>query len=174
MSSSHKKMSFQKAKDGTHLQMDHHTHNERNAIASTLHYEQVDHWIAAFNAHDVEKIVELYTENAELFDSGMRYTRKGHHAIKKWFTQRFQQMPTIQYVPQNKFFNEKGAVVHWLAQGHTPPLLRQRWLMRPFEVDGVSIFSIENGLIIWQHGYYDHLQIIEKVLPPLRWLPLKL
>jgi hypothetical protein len=33
---------------------------------------------------------------------------------------------------------------------------------------------MEHGLISWQHGYYDHLQVVEKVLPPLRWLPLKL
>jgi hypothetical protein len=174
MSSFHKKMSFQKAKDGTYLQMDHNTHNERNAIDSAIHYGLVDRWIVDFNAHNVDEVVALYAEDAELFDSGMRYTRKGHDAIKKWFTQRFQQMPTIQYIPQNKLCNEKEVVVHWLAQGHTPPLLRQHWLMRPFEVDGVSIFHIKDSLIVWQHGYYDHLQMVERVLPPLRWLPLKL
>ena len=39
----------------------------------------VNSWIAAFNAHDVERIVTLYVEDAELFDTGMRHTRKGRN-----------------------------------------------------------------------------------------------
>ena len=134
----------------------------------------VNSWIAAFNAHDVEQIVALYEEDAELFDTGMRHARKGRNEITSWFTQRFRQMPTIQYSPTQRFFNEREAAICWLAQGHTPPVLRQRWLSRPFQVDGVSIFLVRSGLIHWQHGYYDHLKIVEQVLPLLKWLPLKL
>jgi uncharacterized protein (TIGR02246 family) len=134
----------------------------------------VNSWITAFNAHNVEQIVALYAEDAELFDTGMKHARKGHTEITRWFTQRFQQMHTIQYTPTQHFFNEQEAAICWLASGHTPPLLRQRWLSRPFQVDGVSIFRVRSGLIYWQHGYYDHLRIVEQVLPPLKWLPLKL
>jgi uncharacterized protein (TIGR02246 family) len=134
----------------------------------------VNSWIAAFNAHDVERIVALYAEDAELFDTGMRHARKGRNEIRSWFTQRFRQMPTIQYTPTQRFFNEREAAICWLAQGHTPAVLRQRWLSRPFQVDGVSIFLVRSDLIRWQHGYYDHLKIVEQVLPPLKWLPLKL
>jgi steroid delta-isomerase-like uncharacterized protein len=136
----------------------------------------VNSWIAAFNAHDVERIVALYAEDAELCDTGMRRARKGHDEIRSWFTQRFRQMGTIQYTPTQHFFNEneQEAVVCWLAQGHTPSILRQHWLSRPFQVDGVSVFHMRSGLIHWQHGYYDHLKIVEQVIPVLRWLPLKL
>jgi uncharacterized protein (TIGR02246 family) len=138
-------------------------------VVSTL----TQRWIDAFNAHDVTLIIALYGEDAELFDTGMKHARKGRSEITDWFTRRFQQMPTIQYTPTQFFFQEDKAAVCWIAQGHTPPLLRQRWLSRPFQVDGVSIFLIQSGLISWQHGYYDHLQIAERVIPPLRWLPLK-
>lgn len=134
----------------------------------------VHRWIAAFNSHDVERIVELYADDAELFDPGMRRPRLGRYEIRTWFLQRFRHMPTIQYTPQQSFFKEREGAVCWITRGHTPPLLRQRWLVRPFEVDGVSVFRVDHGLISWQHGYYDHLQIVEKVFPPLRWLPLKL
>jgi uncharacterized protein (TIGR02246 family) len=144
--------------------------SESQAIISTLTHE----WIAAFNAHDVARIVSLYTVDAELFDTGMRQRRKGQSEITAWFTQRFQQMSTIQYTPTSYFFKENEAAIAWLAQGNTPALLRQRWLSRPFQVDGISLFRISAGRIAWQHGYYDHLQIAERVLPPLRWLPLKL
>jgi hypothetical protein len=82
-------------------------------------------------------------------------------------------MSSIQYTPTQFFLREDRAAVCWIARGYTPPLLRQRWLSRPFEVDGVSLFLIRSGLISWQRGYYDHLGIAERVLPLLRWLPLR-
>ena len=80
----------------------------------------VNSWIAAFNAHDVERIVTLYAEDAELFDTGMRHVRKGHNEIRSWFTQRFRQMPTIQYTPTQRFFNERGGNLLALS-GTYPP-----------------------------------------------------
>jgi hypothetical protein len=143
--------------------------SEENALSIL-----VQQWMAAFNAHDVASIVTLYAEEAELFDTGMRKARLGKAAITTWFTQRFQHMPGIQYTPTQRFFNQNEAVICWLAQGRTPAFLKQHWLSHPFQVDGVSVFRVRSGLIAWQHGYYDHLQIAEKVVPPLRWLPLKL
>ena len=134
----------------------------------------VTRWIAAFNAHDVEQIVALYTDDAELFDTGMKRIRKGRDEIKAWFTQRFQKMSTIQYVPTRSFFHAEEAVICWIANGHTPAILGQRWLARPFQVEGVSVFRLHAGCIQWQHGYYDHLYVVEQVIPPLRWLPLRL
>ena len=144
------------------------THHEGDI--STL----VEQWMAAFNTHDARRIVTLYAEDAELFDSGMRRARRGREAITTWFTQRFRQMPTIKYTPVQAFFHENEAAICWLAEGQTPAFLRQRWLSRPFQVEGVSIFRVRDGLIYWQHGYYDHLSMAERVVPPLRWLPLKL
>jgi hypothetical protein len=134
----------------------------------------INEWIAAFNAHNAEQILTLYTKDAELFDSGMKYARRGHQEIFTWFVQRFQQMPTLEYTPLQRFFNERGATIHWMIQGQTPPLFGQRRLIRPFQVDGVSVIHIEHNLISWQHGYYDHLQIIEQAIPFFKWFPLRL
>lgn len=131
-------------------------------------------WIAAFNAHDVEAIVAFYREDAELYDAGMKYPRRGKQAIRAWFEQRFSTMPTITYTPTEYLCaSETRAVVTWTTQGQSPaPGGRRwlRWLSRPFQVDGVSIFMLEDGLIVRQRGYYDHLAVIQQILPPLRWL----
>lgn len=152
---------------------------ERNESGETVPVENVisslvEQWMAAFNAHDVSAISALYAADAELFDSGMRHARLGSSAITAWFTQRFRQMPSIRYTPTQLFLGENEAAICWLAQGRTPAFLKQNWLSQPFQTDGVSIFRVRSNLIIWQHGYYDHLHMAEQVLPPLRWLPLKL
>ncbi|MFL5628022.1 MAG: nuclear transport factor 2 family protein [Ktedonobacteraceae bacterium] len=130
----------------------------------------VNSWITAFNTHDVTAIVSLYAEDAELFDSGMKYPRQGKHAIENWFTQRFQTMPTISYTPIYQIFGEAQAAVTWTARGRSPRILGQAWLSRPFQVDGVSVFTLADGLIQKQRGYYDHLATLEQILPFLKWI----
>lgn len=139
-------------------------------------YPPVSSWIEAFNAHDVAAIVALYTDDAELFDSGMKYPRRGRDEIIRWFTSRFQTMPSIRYtLTGHTFMQEQGATqaaVTWTTSGHGPRFLGQGWLSRPFRVDGVSVFTLHEGRIQKQRGYYDHLAVLEQVFPPLKWIHL--
>ena len=135
------------------------------------HSSIVNRWIEAFNTHNVAAIVSLYTDDAELFDSGMKHARRGRGEIERWFTTRFRTMSTIAYAPASQLFSEQQAAVTWMASGRTPRLLGLSFFSRPFQVDGVSIFTFRDGLIQQQRGYYDHLSVIERVLPPLKLMP---
>src|ERR1051326_6146790 len=105
-------------------------------------------WIAAFNAHDAAAIVALYREDAELLDSGMKRPRKGREEIANWFRWRFSSMPTISYTADRMERMADGrVVVNWVARGKGPRIFGTNWLERPFQVDGESIFKIDNGLI---------------------------
>ena len=146
-----------------------------------LHRTLVNRWIEAFNEHNVSAIVSLYAGDAELFDSGMKHPRCGRNEIERWFTRRFQSMPSITYIPVYhlfplyQLFDEAQAAVTWTVSGKSPRLLGLAWLSRPFEVDGVSIFTFQDGLIQKQRGYYDHLSVLEQIAPPLKWiLPVRL
>lgn len=132
--------------------------------------ELVNRWIDAFNGHNVSAIVGLYADDAELYDSGMRRPRRGRGEIEEWFTTRFRTMPAITYIPSSQMFTESRAAVTWMTRGRSPRLLGQRWLARPFQVEGVSIFTLDNGLIKRQRGYYDHLSPLEQILPFLKWV----
>ncbi|HEU5376169.1 MAG TPA: nuclear transport factor 2 family protein [Ktedonobacteraceae bacterium] len=131
-------------------------------------------WIAAFNAHDVAAIVALYAPEAELCDAGMRHVRRGTGEIETWFTRRFASMPEITYTPADELVADEMIAVTWTTRGRTPRLLGQRWLARPFAVEGVSIFTLRDGQILRQRGYYDHLAVVERALPFLRWLPTRM
>src|SRR5579863_1168324 len=130
----------------------------------------VNRWIEAFNGHDVSTIVGLYADDAVLFDSGMKRPRHGRGEIEEWFTTRFHAMPTITYMPDSQMYTETGVAVTWTTRGRIPRILGQKWLARSFQVDGVSIFTLENGLIQKQRGYYDHLTPLEQILPFLKWV----
>ncbi len=128
-------------------------------------------WIAAFNAHDVAAIVALYAPDAELNDAGMKRARRGSQEITDWFTRRFSNIPEITYTPADEIVGDETVAITWTVRGHTPRLLGQHWLARPFSVDGVSVFHLRDGLIARQRGYYDHLAVVERALPFLRLLP---
>jgi len=128
-------------------------------------------WIAGFNAHDVAALVALYAPDAELCDAGMKRARRGRQEIEAWFTGRFAAMPEISYTPASEIVEGEQVAITWTVSGRTPRLLGQRWLARPFAVDGVSVFQLRGGLIARQRGYYDHLAVVERALPFLRLLP---
>lgn len=131
----------------------------------------IGQWITAFNAHDVNALVSLYTDDAELFDSGMKRPRSGRAEIEQWFMERFRSMPSIAYVPSNQvLMADNRAAVTWTASGRTPRRFGLPWLSRPFQTDGVSVFTLQEGHILQQRGYYDHLAVVEQVLPSLKWL----
>ena len=99
----------------------------------------------------------------------MKHPRRGRAEIEQWFTTRFQTMPSITYTPASQLYTESLAAVTWTAFSRLR-LLGQSWLSRPFQVDGVSIFTLQNGRIQKQRGYYDHLSTLEQILPPLKWI----
>jgi len=136
----------------------------------TLHRAVVNRWIEAFNTHNVAAIVALYADDAELYDSGMKRSRRGRTEIERWFSKRFRDMPSIIYTPTGQIVAEEHVAVLWTVHGRSPRILGQGWLSRPFQVDGVSIFTIHDGFIQKQRGYYEHLAALEQILPPLKWL----
>src|SRR5258708_14682352 len=114
------------------------TTDESEIIA---HRILVNSWITAFNTHDVAAIVSLYTDDAELFDSGMKYPRQGKHAIENWFTQRFQTMPTISYTPAYQIIGEAQAAVTRSAHRRSPRILGQGLPGRPLSAAGGSTLT---------------------------------
>ncbi len=132
----------------------------------------VSEWIVAFNMRNLQAIVGLYADDAELLDSGMRRPRRGKQEIESWFRLRFSSMPENVYTPRDRVvMEEERTVVPWTLHGRGPRLLGQPWLARPFQVDGTSYFTLQTGQICHQHGIYDHLAVLRQILPPLRWLP---
>lgn len=132
----------------------------------------VSRWIASFNTHDLETIVSLYLEDAELYDSGMPRPRYGKAEIRRWFSWRFRSTP-ITYLPQTyEPLDEQGkTTVKWIARGRGPRFFGLDRLSLSFQVNGQSEFTLREGMIYRQQGTYDHLAVLRQLLPPLRWLP---
>ncbi|MEQ8303712.1 MAG: nuclear transport factor 2 family protein [Cyclobacteriaceae bacterium] len=61
-------------------------------------------WFAAFNAHDLEKLLSLYDDNAEHFSPKLKVRLpetkgliKGKSAMRSWWQDSFDRLPTLKY-----------------------------------------------------------------------------
>lgn len=61
-------------------------------------------WFAAFNAHDLEALLDLYDDAAEHFSPKLRLRRpetngmvRGKSALRDWWRDAFERLPTLRY-----------------------------------------------------------------------------
>ena len=64
-------------------------------------------WFKAFNEHQLENLLSLYDDNAEHFSPKLKIRKpetggfiKGKVALRKWWKDCFQRLPTLQYEVQ--------------------------------------------------------------------------
>lgn len=61
-------------------------------------------WFDAFNAHDLEKLLSLYDDDAEHFSPKLKIRKpetnglvKGKSALREWWRDAFDRLPTLHY-----------------------------------------------------------------------------
>jgi len=61
-------------------------------------------WFAAFNAHDLEALLELYADDAEHYSPKLKERQpgtkgliSGKQALRSWWRDAFDRLPTLQY-----------------------------------------------------------------------------
>ncbi len=105
----------------------------------------------AFNSHDVDAIVDFFTED-EQFDNalgpdihGQRYT--GKDTLRAMFTDLFERCPDIQWhAIDDRVDGDKG-FSEWRRQATMPDGTKQDWL-------GLDIFTIRNVKIAKKDTYF--------------------
>ncbi len=80
-------------------------------------------WIDAFNKHDLEKLLELYAEDAVHFSPKLKTREpqtngwiKGKPALRLWWEDAFKRLPSLQYLLQNLVINEEQLLMEYLRK----------------------------------------------------------
>lgn len=73
-------------------------------------------WFAAFNAHDLEKLLALYADDAQHYSPKLKQRQpetqgliKGKDALRSWWRDSFDRLPTLRYEPTN-FIADDGSI----------------------------------------------------------------
>ena len=107
-------------------------------------------FIEAFNDADVDKISNLYDENAVNHQVANEPV-VGKAAIKKMFAQEFS-TAEMTCIVENIFEDGEWAIMEWKD---------------PLGLRGCGFFHIQNDMIVFQRGYWDKLSFLKQNNIPL-------
>ncbi len=107
-------------------------------------------WFEAFNAHDLEKLLSLYNDNAKHYSPKLKIRMpetqgliKGKQALREWWQDAFDRLPTLQYEVVKLTADEDQVFMEYIRR-----------------VDGEDdlsvgeVLQIDNGLIVFSRVYH--------------------
>ena len=80
-------------------------------------------WLDAFNAHDLEKLLSLYDDNAKHFSPKLKIRRPetnglvtGKTALRDWWRDAFDRLPTLRYRVTSLTANDERVFMEYVRQ----------------------------------------------------------
>ena len=107
-------------------------------------------WFDAFNAHDLEALLALYTENAEHFSPKLLALRPGTHglikgkaALRDWWRDAFKRLPTLRYEPTQLIADERSVFMEYI-----------RHVAGEADLHVGEVLEVRSGLIVASRVYH--------------------
>lgn len=122
----------------------------------TVTAHTLERFLAAFNAHDLDAIMEFFSDDCEFFmprgkePSGTRYVGKA--AVRAGLATRFAGLPDVHYGDDRHWLAGDLGVSTWLLTGTAPNGEQVR-------VRGVDLLEFRDGKIVKKDSYW---KIVEK------------
>lgn len=108
------------------------------------------HWLAAFNKHNLENLLALYDENAEHYSPKLKTRQpetkgliKGKAALRSWWKDAFDRLPTLRYEVRKLTADEEQVFMEYT-----------RHVSGEEDLQVGEVLEIKNGLIIFSRVYH--------------------
>lgn len=82
-----------------------------------------EQWFDAFNRHHLEDLLALYAEDAAHFSPKLKVRQpetggwvKGKVALRAWWQDSFDRLPTLQYTPTSFTANEERVIMEYIRR----------------------------------------------------------
>lgn len=118
---------------------------------SSLQNKQIaNSWFAAFNEHDLEKLLTLYDDDAEHFSPKLKLRMpetlgliKGKPALRAWWQDSFDRLPSLKYEVKKLTADEEQVFMEYIRQVNGEEDLRVG-----------EVLEIKNGKIVFSRVYH--------------------
>ena len=128
----------------------------------------IDRYNAAWNAHDVETIVSMHTDDSvfENHVTGDRYV--GPEAIGQAVASIFSVFPDLTFESRRAYIRDDLVVQEWTARGtHRGPMTRSGIVVEPtggsVEYKGMDVIPIRDGLVARKDVYSDSITLLRQL-----------
>lgn len=107
-------------------------------------------WFAAFNAHDLEALLELYADDAEHYSPKLKVRRpetggrvRGKEALREWWRDTFERLPGLHYEVVRLTADDAQVFMEYVRQVEGEEDLRVG-----------EVLEVSNGIIVASRVYH--------------------
>ena len=108
-------------------------------------------WFDAFNAHDLEKLLALYNDDAQHYSPKLKMRNpetngliKGKDALRKWWRDSFDRLPSLRYVPTRFIADDANIFMEYT-----------RYVDGEENMTVGEVLEIKEGLIVASRVYHS-------------------
>ena len=110
---------------------------------------------AAWTAHDPDAIVALHTDDTVFHVHGAGEPNVGREAVRTAIAAIFSQSPDLAFAPKRVHFGADHFVSEYVMSGTASG--------NPFSVDGIDVFTVDDGRIARKDTYLDLIEYQRQV-----------
>ncbi len=107
-------------------------------------------WFNAFNKHDLDELLKLYSEKAEHYSPKLATRQpetkgliKGKNALQTWWKDAFDRLPSLQYTCTSLTANEERVFMEYIRKVNGEP-----------DMLVAEVLEIQDGIIIASRVYH--------------------
>ena len=130
--------------------------------------EFIDRYNAAWNAHDVDAILELHTEDSVFENHTTGDVNVGKEAIGTAIRGIFTVFPDLEFETRRRYVRDDLVVQEWTARGtHLGKMSRSGIDVEPtgkrVDYRGMDVIPIEDGLVARKDVYSDGVTLLRQL-----------
>jgi len=117
-------------------------------------------WIEAWNSHDVERVLALFTPDVVYEDLPFGVRNHGSAELRAFAVGIFTAVPDLRLDLLNRSLKGRHGTIEWVFSGTDIGLHKTQ---RRFSVRGVSVIEVHGQLISRNSDYYDLATILRQL-----------
>ncbi len=117
-------------------------------------------WIAAWNSHDPDKMLPVFTDDVFYEDVAYGEVSHGHAEFRKFAADEFEAVPDLELKLVRASFQNGHGTIEWSFSGTDKGIYKTG---KKFTVRGVSVIDVRDGKIARSLDFYDSGTIMRQV-----------
>lgn len=117
-------------------------------------------WIAAWNSHNPDKMLSLFTDDIVYEDVAFGEVSHGRAEVRKFAASEFEAVPDLELKLLRASIHNGHGTIEWAFSGTDKGIYKTG---KKFSVRGVSVIDMRDGKIIRNLDFYDSATIMRQV-----------
>jgi steroid delta-isomerase-like uncharacterized protein len=117
-------------------------------------------WIAAWNSHDPDKMLPVFTDDVFYEDVAYGEVSHGHAEFRKFAADEFEAVPDLELKLVRASIRDGHGTIEWSFSGTDKGIYKTG---KKFTVRGVSVIDVRDGKIARSLDFYDSGTIMRQV-----------